>query len=95
MKKNPQSERPVIVTTNVNIDHFHHIVMDDRQLTISQITNAISISSERVEIILHNEFDMMMVSAWWMPTLLTPDQKHIRPIISCKNLTLFEADLAS
>lgn len=31
---------------------------------------------------------------WWVPELLTPDQKHTRLVTLQVNLTLFEADTA-
>lgn len=47
-----------------------------------------------VENILHNKLGMSQVSAQWVPQFLTPDQKHIRLVMSQANLALFEADPA-
>lgn len=37
----PTSGHSATDTNEDNIDHGHHLVMDDRQLSIDQITNAI------------------------------------------------------
>lgn len=52
----PLSGRPATTTTAGNIDFFHHMLMGDKQLTINQLANAMSISPERVENNRHNEF---------------------------------------
>ncbi|CAI9733412.1 Hypothetical predicted protein [Octopus vulgaris] len=94
LEDDSRSGRPATATTEENIDRVHHMVMDDRQLTINQIANAIRISRERVENILHKELGMLKVSARWVPRLLTSDQKDTRLITSRENLALFEADPA-
>lgn len=71
-------EKGQIVAARKAGEYFHHMVMDDRQLTI----NAISISRERVENIPHKELGMTKISAWWVPRLLTFDQKRTRLIAS-------------
>ncbi|XP_014772241.1 uncharacterized protein LOC106870622 [Octopus bimaculoides] len=83
---------PVTTTTKENIDRVHRMVMDDEQMTINQVTNAISISCERVENILNYEVGMRKVSVRWVPRLLTPNQTHTMLITSHKILTLFETD---
>ena len=71
LEDDPRSGRPVTATTQENIDRVYHMVMDDRRLTVNQIANAVGISRERVENILHNELGMSKVSASWVPRLLT------------------------
>ncbi|KAL7388121.1 hypothetical protein ABVT39_007546 [Epinephelus coioides] len=68
------------------------MVMNDRRLTVNQIANAVSISHERVENILHNKFGVSKVSTQWVPWLLTPDQKHTRLVMLQENFAHFEAD---
>ena len=81
--------RLVMATIEENIDRVHHMLMDDRQLTICQILNAISISCVRVENILHNEPGINKVSARWVTHLLTPDQNRTWR----ENLTLFSSNI--
>ena len=63
LENDPRSGRPASATTQENIDRVHHMVMDDKRLTVNQIADAIAISRERVENILHQELDMSKVSA--------------------------------
>lgn len=57
--------------TEENIDFVHHVMIDDRRLVIYQITNAISISREKVEDIPHKNLGMTKVTSRWV----TLDQK--------------------
>ena len=63
LEDDPRSGRPATATTQENIDRVNHMVMDDRRLTVNQIANAVGISRERVENILHNELGMSKVGA--------------------------------
>ncbi|XP_029636973.1 uncharacterized protein LOC115212274 [Octopus sinensis] len=54
--------------------------------------NAVSISREKLENILHKELRIMKISTQWVPCLLPPDQKCTRLVTSQENLTLFEAE---
>ena len=53
LEDDPRSGRPVSATTQENIDHVYHMVMDDRRFTVNQIADAVAISRKRVENILH------------------------------------------
>ena len=64
-------------TTEENIAHVHRVMMDDRCLT------------ERVENILHNELEMLKVSAIWVLGLLMPDLRLTRLTLSQANLAIF------
>ena len=92
LEDDPRSGRPASATTQENINRVHHMVMDDRRLTVNQIADAVAISRERVENILHQELDMSKVSAGWVPRLLTPAQKHTRLVMSPANLAFFETN---
>ena len=64
---------PAAATPKENIDHVCYMVMDDWQLTINQIANAISISHDSVENILPNELGMNKASARRVPHLPSPE----------------------
>lgn len=64
------------------INHVHHMMIDDRQLIINPIANAINISLENI---LFNSLMMSKDSA----SLITIGQK----LVSRENIALFEADL--
>ena len=87
LEDDPRSGRPASATTQENIDCVHHMVMDDRRLTINQIAD-VAICRERVKNILHKELGMSKVSAQWVPLLLIPDQKHTRLVMSQANLAV-------
>ena len=42
LQNDPRSGHPSTATTQENIDRFHQIVMNERQLTISHLVNVIS-----------------------------------------------------
>ena len=84
--------RPASATTQETIDYVHHMVMHDRYLTVTKIADAVAISREQVEKILHQELGMSKVSARRVLRLLTPVRKHTRLVISQANLALFETN---
>lgn len=63
----PRSGHLAAAITKGSIDCVKPMVTGDRQLTINQIPSAICMSDERVRNILHNEFGLIRVSAWWLP----------------------------
>ena len=62
LEDDPRYVCPASATIQKNIDRVHHMVMDDRRLIVNQIPDAIAISRERVENILHQELGMSKVS---------------------------------
>jgi histone-lysine N-methyltransferase SETMAR len=65
------------------------MILDDRRTKVREIAEIIGISKERLGYILHEELDMKMLCARWMPRLLTADQKHTRMKISEQLLERF------
>lgn len=88
LEDDSRSGCPETATTEENND----CVMDDRRLTVNQITNVICISCKRIENFLNCELGMMKLSAHWVPHLLIPDQKCTRLITWQKSLEKFETD---
>ena len=64
LEDDPRSVHPASATTQEDIDCVHHMVMDDRCLTVNQIADAVAISCKQTEKILHQELGMSKVSAW-------------------------------
>ncbi|XP_014780154.1 uncharacterized protein LOC106876209 [Octopus bimaculoides] len=58
LEDDPTNGCPATITSKENIDRPHLMMMDDRRLTINQLTNDISIFCERIENIVRNELDM-------------------------------------
>ena len=44
LEDDPRSRRSATATTREHIDRVHHMAMDDRCLTVNQITNVVVIS---------------------------------------------------
>ena len=53
-----RSGRPKTATTDERVDLAHQTVMEDRRLTVKEITEVCGISSERVHKVLHQDLDM-------------------------------------
>ena len=45
LEDDPRSGRPTSATTQENIDHVHHMVMDDRRLTVPGLFDLIAASA--------------------------------------------------
>jgi histone-lysine N-methyltransferase SETMAR len=76
-------------TTPAIIEQVHNMVLDDRRMKVREIAETVGISKESVGYILHEELDMKMLCARWVPHLLTADQKHTRMEISEQSLERF------
>ena len=86
LEADPRSGHSSTATLQENIDRIHQMVMNKGRLTISDLTNVISISREQVENILHNELGMSKISPRWVPWVLTPDQKLTKLVMREANL---------
>ena len=90
-----RSGRPGTATTQENIDRVHHVVMDERRLTVNRIyiccRHLLRTSREHSTQRTWHVEGFSSVGA----TALTPNQKHTRLVMSQANLARFEADPAS
>ena len=71
----PGPGRTKTVTTPEIIDQIHELILGDRQISAKSIAEQLDISRERVESIIHEDFDMRKLSAKWVPKCLNADQK--------------------
>lgn len=60
---------------NYEMKYVHDMVLDDRQVKVREIANAIGISKDRVGYTLHEELHMKKLCARWVLHLLTIDQR--------------------
>jgi histone-lysine N-methyltransferase SETMAR len=74
LEDDPSEGRPKSATTSEIIEQVHNMVLDDRQMKVREIAEAIGISKECVGYILHEELDMKKLCARRVPHLLTADQ---------------------
>jgi histone-lysine N-methyltransferase SETMAR len=68
------------------------MVLADRRVKVRELAEAVGISTERVNFILHHELHMKKICARWVPRLLTPEQKRIRMTTSAECLKIFKKD---
>jgi len=60
------------------IDQIHELILEDHRISAKSIAEQLGISRERVGSIIHEDLDMWMLSAKWVPKCLNVDQKHQR-----------------
>ena len=66
------------MTTPEIIGQIHELILEDRRILSKSIAEQLSISRERIESIIHEDFDMRKLSAKWVPKCLKADQKRQR-----------------
>jgi len=74
----PRPGRPKPLTTPEIIDHIHELILEDRRISAKSIAEQLGISRERVGNIIHEDLDIRMLSAKWVPKCLNADQKRQR-----------------
>ena len=82
----PSPGRPNEITTPEIINKIHDIVLNDPKVKVREISEIVSISTERLVNILRTHLCMRKLYARWVPRLLTIDQKRIRVTTSKPNL---------
>ena len=71
----PRPGRPKTVTTPEIIDQIHDLILEDRRILAKSIAEQLGISRELVGSIIHEDLDMRMLFAKWVPKCLNADQK--------------------
>jgi len=72
----PRPGRPKTVTTLQIIEQIRKLILEDRRISATSITEQLGILSERVGSIIHDDLDMRKLSAKWVPKCLNEDQKR-------------------
>ncbi|CAF1533617.1 unnamed protein product, partial [Rotaria sp. Silwood1] len=81
-----RNRRPAITATDdQTVKAIESLIIEDRRITIHQIADAVGISTDTVDGIIHDQLHMTKVSARWVPHLLTPDQRYER-VQACQEL---------
>ena len=73
-----RSGRPVTSTTDAVVVAVEKLIMQDRRITVNEITAAMGISHGTAHTILHEKLNMNKVSARWVPRQLTLQHKNNR-----------------
>jgi len=74
----PRPGRPKTMTTPEIIDQIHELILEDHRISAKSISEQLGISHERVGPIIHEDLDMLKLSAKWIPKYLNADQKRQR-----------------
>ena len=88
----PSPGRPNKITAPEMINIIHNIVLNDPKVKLREIAKILSISTERVDNILHTHLWIRKLCARWVPRFLTIDQKSIRVTTSEQNLAYFNCN---
>ena len=85
----PSPGRPIGITTPEMINKIHDFVLNDPKVKVREISEIVSMLTERVVNILHTHLYMRKLCARWALWLFTIDQKRIRVTTSEQNLAYF------
>jgi len=80
------------VTIPEIIDQFHELILEDSQISAKSIAEQLAISRERDGSIIHEDLDMGMLSAKWIPKCLNADKICQRCQSPEQNLIFFLRD---
>jgi histone-lysine N-methyltransferase SETMAR len=92
VKDEHRSGRPISVTTPGNIGSVHDMILENRRIGLTRITETLHISYERVFHIVHHDLGMSKLAAKWVPKCLNADQKRVRLTMSEEMCHCFEED---
>ena len=90
VEDDPRPGRPSTSLTKQNIEAVEQAVMDDRRVTVREISDHVAISYGSAHEILTNELGMSKLSARWVPKALGAPQKQDRVDICRELLNLKE-----
>ena len=88
----PRPARQKTVTIPEIIDQFHELILEDRHISAKSIAEQLAISRERDGSIIHEDLDMGMLSAKWIPKCLNADKICQRCQSPEQNLIFFLRD---
>ena len=76
--------------TPENTRRVERLILDNRRVSVREISEELEISIGSVEEIIHKELNFNKVSARWVPRLFKPDQLEKRVEVSKKLLQRYE-----
>jgi len=88
----PHPGPPKTETTPEIIDQINELILEDCWISAKSIAEQLGISHEQVWSIIHEDLDMLKLSAKWVPKCLNVDQKHQRCQLSEQLLEFFRRD---
>ena len=88
----PRSGRHKTVTTPEIVDQIHELILEDDRISAKSIAEQLAISRERFGSIIHEDLDMLKLSAKWVPKCLNAIHKRQRCQSSEQYLEFFRQD---
>ena len=83
---------PSTSTTDENLEAVKKMILDNRRISIREVTNDVNISFGLCQAIFTNVLDMKFAAPKCVPNLLNLEQKQRRMAIAQKMLTMFNDD---
>lgn len=78
IEDDPRPGRPVVATSQENIDQVENLILEDGRVKIKSIALVTNLSIGTIHDIIHDHLNMSKVSARWVPRMLTRLQKDMR-----------------
>ena len=91
IKDDPHNRRPLKATSEEMCQKLESLILADRRMKLSRLAEETGISAGAVWTIIHEKLDMTMVSARWVPRMLSPFQDTRRQCCQ-ENLKLLTED---
>ena len=88
----PRSGRPVEVTSEDEVEAVQKLVLQNRNVSITEIMEDCKLSYGTVERILHDHLHLSKLAAVWVPKTLSAAEKELRVQHSNKIIQLFNKD---
>ena len=85
VENQPHPRRPRTSITPENVERVELLILDNRRITIREISEEVGISVGSVEDIVKKDLHFSKVSARWIPRILTTEHRQKRVEI-CQNL---------
>lgn len=92
VENQPHPRRPRTSITSENVERVEQLILDNRRITIREISEEVGISVGSVEDIVHKNLQFSKVSARWVPRILTTEQREKRVDVCQQLLQRYEEE---
>ena len=82
VESEPRSGRPSTSRNDDGINQVRTLVLQDRRITIRELSDEVNISTGSIHSILHDDLGLRRLVAKFVPRLLTVEQKELRLEVS-------------
>ena len=86
LEDDPRSGRPLSAFTENDVTAMKNLIDEDARYTTEEISETLIINSVAVFVILKQRLKLCKVSAWWVPHLLSQEEKDRRVKIASELL---------